>query len=1150
MAPSQRSLQVLLDRNSYTAGETVSGTVELLLKKPLRTRGVRVYLTGSENTSIRVTRGMGRDETTRTYTASRPLTNQGFILFGGDRVGMLKALGETLESVARSLPYPILPAGPHRYPFQFELPDDALPTWSGNHATVAYSLRAEVDVPVGSDLTFNGVLYVVAPESWSIIPVRRVERQLPGGVFSAFQADVSMEFEFKGCPLRWKERLEGKLRIRNRSKKQIRGATISLMASEHAEVGGYARDSTSRVLSGFFKTPDPTSPEHEVTFGFVLDPPLSPFQGAFSRVVYWLEAEVDVKFASDPVIRLPLDRVEASFHLFVGRNRGLPCRGAIPRPSPAPGPLFFREIPPPRAKEPCDRCFRGPGSSAWVMGTGDGKARGCATRPGFLAMRRLLRRITVAFLALPGLMASAGPERPPSATVLGSPDFKPTPERPIGWRGDGTGRFPGATPPTAWSRRVHGITTTLRYQAAKPAGDPSKESRALEYFSVKDWLVTGPIAVQDPAKDIDQDFLGGEAGVQPSEAGKPSKLAPGSWKFLRADVDTQSRHECNEGTCGQSYVDFVYAFGKFTDGPDVRVEGDFTNKVAYAHTYIHSPAEGQVQLQIPFEGTAGKFWWNGKPTGLDPKNRGRIYDVTLVAGWNRLLVKISVANGLGKHYSGRWLSAWMAAAYLTPVGPVSYETRNVAWMTKMTGRSMSQPIVVGERIFVGSGISDLMCLNKKDGRVLWLQSNTPYDALTADPKAASQELREKVEPLWAKLNALNAEVVAAINGAVSPQGLSSTHAEELDRKLKVKSEAERAIQEALSTLDRKKYPPIYRNEVSASNATPCSDGHFVYWVSGGGAAGLGAYVIACFDLEGKRKWTVYDGAIGTMEHGSHASPALVEGKLIYGANKTLLALEAKTGKEVWRNSPNDWTNELYASSPVIASLGGATAIISNKYIHRASDGMAICTDHVSTMFTSALTPIVEGGILYSPGQHQGGEGKPWSFIAVRLPSGVQSGAKAEILWAPDGKEVSTTLRGRNFMIASPLYVEGIVYSVEMSGGLTAIDPMARKCLYRQWLEGYDRYNRMVYGVCASPTLAGKTIYITDDAGYTHLIVPGPHFKEAGRNVLENLHFSGFGGNPCHQESFYTAPYFEGKAMYLRGEEYLYRIEEAQASSAR
>ena len=78
---------------------------------------------------------------------------------------------------------------------------------------------------------------------------------------------------------------------------------------------------------------------------------------------------------------------------------------------------------------------------------------------------------------------------------------------------------------------------------------------------------------------------------------------------------------------------------------------------------------------------------------------------------------------------------------------------------------------------------------------------------------------------------------------------------------------------------------------------------------------------------------------------------------------------------------------------------------------------------------------------------------------------------------------------------------------------------------------------------ASPTLAGKYIYLVDDAGYTHIIHPGPQYKEVNRNVLENIHQSGHGGNPCKQESFYTSPWFDGKSMYLRGEEYLYRIEE-------
>lgn len=48
--------------------------------------------------------------------------------------------------------------------------------------------------------------------------------------------------------------------------------------------------------------------------------------------------------------------------------------------------------------------------------------------------------------SLTGFVFSAQAAAP---APLGSPQFVPSPERPVGWRGDGTGRYPGATPPPA-----------------------------------------------------------------------------------------------------------------------------------------------------------------------------------------------------------------------------------------------------------------------------------------------------------------------------------------------------------------------------------------------------------------------------------------------------------------------------------------------------------------------------------------------------------------------------------------------------------------------------------------------------------------------------------------------------------------------------
>src|SRR5213078_4288518 len=96
------------------------------------------------------------------------------------------------------------------------------------------------------------------------------------------------------------------------------------------------------------------------------------------------------------------------------------------------------------------------------------------------------------------------------AAPLGSPQFRPTADRPVGWRGDWTGRYPGATPPTQWERRVKGITSQIKYQAAKPGGEPAGESHPLEYFTIKEWLVAGPFD-----GDVDKDFVGGEEKLEP-----------------------------------------------------------------------------------------------------------------------------------------------------------------------------------------------------------------------------------------------------------------------------------------------------------------------------------------------------------------------------------------------------------------------------------------------------------------------------------------------------------------------------------------------------------------------------------------------------------------------------------------------------------
>jgi outer membrane protein assembly factor BamB len=52
---------------------------------------------------------------------------------------------------------------------------------------------------------------------------------------------------------------------------------------------------------------------------------------------------------------------------------------------------------------------------------------------------------------------------------MGSPEFYPSSEYPIGFRGDGTGKYPGATPPTTWHRGEDGTRKNILWETKLPS---------------------------------------------------------------------------------------------------------------------------------------------------------------------------------------------------------------------------------------------------------------------------------------------------------------------------------------------------------------------------------------------------------------------------------------------------------------------------------------------------------------------------------------------------------------------------------------------------------------------------------------------------------------------------------------------------------
>jgi outer membrane protein assembly factor BamB len=199
-------------------------------------------------------------------------------------------------------------------------------------------------------------------------------------------------------------------------------------------------------------------------------------------------------------------------------------------------------------------------------------------------------------------------------------------------------------------------------------------------------------------------------------------------------------------------------------------------------------------------------------------------------------------------------------------------TDNVAWKTDLPGRGWSSPVVWGSRIFVTTVVNQGESEEPKKGLY--------FGGYRLEPS--------KSPHVW-KVICLDLESGQVRWEKTAHEGIPST--------------------------------PIHLKNSYASE-TPVTDGERVY-------AYFGNVGVFCYDLEGKELWQ-YKVEPHAMRYGwgTAASPVLHEGRL-YIVNDNddasyLLALDAKTGQEVWKVARDEKSNW---ATPFVWNNGARTEIV-------------------------------------------------------------------------------------------------------------------------------------------------------------------------------------------------------------------------------
>jgi outer membrane protein assembly factor BamB len=395
------------------------------------------------------------------------------------------------------------------------------------------------------------------------------------------------------------------------------------------------------------------------------------------------------------------------------------------------------------------------------------------------------------------------------------------------------------------------------------------------------------------------------------------------------------------------------------------------------------------------------------------------------------------------------------------------EAKNIRWQRSFEHGEWSnaQPILVGKRLLAPLEDTSFVCLDADTGEILWRRDLLFVRSATGLAFARDQAL-------WDERKTASPERIKELDALLIPRIVGRGDGCQ-ERFLK-----------------------------GYTFATPVSDGTLVYIKNLTG-------VLVALDLDGNAVWAQDIGYL--PEHGSVASPCLIDGRLIVW-HKTdesvktfvLSAFDAKTGRPLWQTDQRPAGPSSGCPSPIQIRLPGVTAVLAaNGDVVRAADGKILAREVHPQGFG---TPICHQNVAFFSA---GGR-----FVAVRLALKEDGTVAATTLWdvAPEVGQKGGDNAHSNSPYGGMVYCEGYVHSLSSKGVYVVIEAATGKIAFANTLPRLDR----VYG---NLSIAGGRVYIFAMNGRGFVLRPGPSAE-----VLAE--------NPCLGSNTYS-PFFAGKRMYIR-----------------
>jgi outer membrane protein assembly factor BamB len=389
-------------------------------------------------------------------------------------------------------------------------------------------------------------------------------------------------------------------------------------------------------------------------------------------------------------------------------------------------------------------------------------------------------------------------------------------------------------------------------------------------------------------------------------------------------------------------------------------------------------------------------------------------------------------------------------------------TTNIKWKAAIPGRGHSSPIVWGNRVFVTTAVEGEVVAGAK--AVKHMAGDKEFlhpDSIGADHKHTF------------KVIALNRDSGKILWEATAWEGTP--------------------------------YDNRHRKSSYAAS-TPATDGKMVYAFFG--TEGLYAY-----DYNGKLAWKAQLGKLGTVGMGTGTSPILYENVVIVqcdednGEASFIVALDKKTGKEVWRTPRKiqvSWSTPLLVKTSTRSELitSGTETVVS----YDPATGKELW-HHKGVESNAIPSPVANSDMVFLV-----------AGFPAKIAMAIKLGGSGDLTGTPN---VPWKYAKGTAYVPSPILYSDYLYLTTDRGILTCIDAKTGEVKY----EGGRIPIPATF--TASPVAFEGKILMTSEDGDTFIVKAGPKHEILATNSV---------GEPV-----YASPAIADGRIFIRGEKNLYCI---------